>query len=119
LDEYVNGRDRRWKRCRTWQYDGDGGAQGQRSGYLHPIYKCVLFPQAITAWPGNAIPIPDPRAIHLAIEPEVSVEALEGRKRIVVEPACASLCFIVASLGLLAFGIGWFFDWLTALETEA
>jgi hypothetical protein len=74
------------------------------------------FPAAIAAWPGNAIPIPDPRGLHLANEPEVSVE---GRKRIVVESACASLCFIVASLGLLAFGIGWFFDWLTALEMEA
>lgn len=66
-----------------------------------------------TAWPGNAIPIPDPRALHLANEPEVSVE---GRERIVVEPAS---CFIAANLGLLAFGIGWFLDWLAALEMEA
>jgi hypothetical protein len=64
-----------------WWYGGDGCAQGQRSGYLHPIYNRMHFLQQ------SLLPLCISRTNPRCRWKEES--------EIVVEPACASLFFVV------------------------
>jgi hypothetical protein len=58
---------------------------------------------------------PSPTAeLHLANEPEMPVK---GRSELLWSSLALRYLFLwFANLGLLAFGIGWLFDWPTALD---
>lgn len=72
------------------------------------------LPAATTVWLG--IPFPTPEAASR----EQTRGVGGGKKRIVVELACASfVLYRSRASGFFAFGIGWLFDWPTALEMAA
>jgi len=96
------------ERCWIGWYDGKS-VQGQELRIPTSYIQRHAFPA--TTWMETPSATPE---LHLANEPEMPVK---GRSELLWSSLALRYLFYGSrTSGFLAFGIGWLFDWLTALD---